>query len=64
MKKRNVLPIVLRKKDMQIIPVKRIFTIKINGTRKAHLVAVRCKNKEKYSSEDIAFATPSSITIC
>ena len=59
----NVWTIVKRSGDMLVVPVKWIFTIKDNGTYKARLVAVGCRDKEVYKSEDKVSPTPTAATI-
>lgn len=59
----NVWEIVPRKSDMQIVPVKWLFTVKSDGKRKARLVAVGCQDKEKYESQEKVAPTPSLASI-
>jgi hypothetical protein len=63
MENKNVWTIVPRVKGMKIVPLKWIFTVKDDGTRKARLVAVGCKDKEVYTSEETASPTPGATSI-
>lgn len=63
MRKHKVFEIVERKKGMQVIPVKWIFTVKEDGSTKARIVAVGCRDKEEYKPVDTASPTPSATTI-
>ena len=63
MKKYNVWTIVPHTKEMRVIPLKWVFTVKENGKRKARLVVVGCRDKEVYVPKDTASPTPASTTI-
>jgi len=63
-KKYNVGDIVPRTKDMKVVPLKWVFTIKETGRAKARLVVVGCRDKTQYSCEETASPTPSAATIC
>lgn len=63
MNKHKVWTVVPREKEMSIVPVKWIFTIKKDNTYKARLVAVGCRDTEKYTSAEKATPTPSSDTV-
>lgn len=59
----KVWTLVPRTKEMQIIPVRSLFGIKKDRTRKARLGGVGCKDKEDYSPNDTATLAPSFDTI-
>jgi hypothetical protein len=59
----EVWDIVPRPKDKQVIPMKWVFRIKQDGTYKARLVEVGCRDKEKYSKISTASPTPSAASI-
>jgi hypothetical protein len=60
MTKHNVWTIVPRDKDISVVPVKWVFNIKNNEKFKARLVAIGCRDTEKYRPADKATPTPSS----
>jgi len=62
MNQHNIWTIVSKTKDRPIVPVKWIFHIKHDGTRKARLVAVGCRDPEKYSPTEKFSLTPRSDT--
>lgn len=47
--------------DIKPIPLKWIFNVKSDGTYKARLVVVGCRDPEKYAPEDLASPTPSPL---
>ena len=63
LEKHKVWTILPREKDMAVVPVKWIFAIKKDGTYKARLVAVGCRDTEKYTPAGKATPTPSSDTV-
>ena len=63
MERYEVWNIVPKPKDRQVIPLKWVFSIKSNGTYKARLVAVGCRDKNKASELETASPTPLATTI-
>jgi histone deacetylase 1/2 len=63
MAQHNVWSIVPKDVSKKIVPVKWVFTLKSDGTPKARLVAVGCRDKEVYLSTDTNSPTPSPATI-
>ncbi len=61
--KYDVWDLVPRQKDKYAIPIKWVFTIKSNGTYKAHLVVVGCRDKTHASKLEAASPTPCSGSI-
>lgn len=59
MEKHEVWEIVPCVKGMNVIPLKWVFTVKDDGTHKARLVAVGCRDKEEYNPADTTTPTPS-----
>jgi hypothetical protein len=59
----NVFTPVPRTRGLKPVPVKWIFTVKADGTPKARIVAVGCRDQEKYSKEEIASPTPHSLSV-
>lgn len=59
----NVWQTVPRNKDMKVIPTKWIFTTKADGTPKARIVAVGCRDTEIYSAKDTISPTPKQVTV-
>ena len=59
----NVLEIVPRLPHMKPVPVKWVFTIKNDGTRKARFVAIGCRDVEKYTKEELASPTPTPMSV-
>lgn len=63
MSERNVWQLVPREPSMLVIPTKWVFTTKENGTPKARIVAVGCRDLEIYSTEDKVSPTPKQVTV-
>ena len=63
MYKRNVWKLVEKKKGMVIVPFKWVFTVKDDGTAKARIVAVGCRDPEKYDKKDTTSPTPRLLTV-
>jgi hypothetical protein len=61
--KHHVWDIIPCEKNMQVVPVKWVFTVKDDGTHKARLVVRSCSDKEVYSALDSASPTPSIATV-
>lgn len=63
LKSRNVFTPVKRTKDMKIVPTKYIFTIKDDGTHRARIVAIGCRDTEKYTLGETCSPTPYPLSI-
>jgi len=63
MKRYDVWEIVPKRKQVQAIPIKWIFTIKSNGTYKARLVVIGCRDKNKATRIETTSPTPTSGSI-
>ena len=63
MTRHNVFEVIKRTKEMKVIPLKWVFTVKQDGSPKARIVAVGCRDKEQYTNSDTASPTPSASTI-
>jgi hypothetical protein len=61
--KHKVWDIVPRKKGLQTVPVKWLFTLRADGKPKARLVAVGARDGESYTKDDTASPTPSAISL-
>jgi hypothetical protein len=59
----NVFDIVPRAPTIKPVPVKWLFIVKSDGRQKARVVAVGCKDTEKYEKHEIASPTPNSISV-
>jgi hypothetical protein len=62
-KKYKVGKIVPRTKEMRVIPLKWVFTVKETGQVKARLVAIGCRDKTVHSSLETSSPTPSAATV-
>lgn len=63
MKRYDVWEIVPKRKDVQTIPIKWIFSLKSNGMYKARLVVVGCRDKNKAARVETTSPTPTSGSI-
>lgn len=63
MAQHQVWELVPRTSDIKTILLKWIVSIKSDGTYKARLVVVGCRDPEKYTPEDLASPTPSLLVI-
>lgn len=63
LRKQNVFTIIPKLPSLKLVPVKWVFTVKVDNTKKACVVAVGRNDTEKYEKDEIASPTPNSISI-
>lgn len=60
---RETWSLVPREKSMVVVPTKWDFTTKTDGKKKARIVAVGCRDPEKYTSKDTSSPTPKTCSV-